>query len=143
MNRREFVIAAILVAAGGRAAAADASITDIVLTEIERRLIRSYYQSHYELYEQEGGKRKHKELPPGLAKRGTLPPGLEKQLERNGTLPPGLEWRFLPQDLRVQLPHRPSDQRLIIIDDRVLLIQAATNLILDVLTVAAVDAADD
>ena len=30
-------------------------------------------------------------LPPGLAKRGDLPPGLEKQLRRNGTLPPGLQ----------------------------------------------------
>src|SRR5215470_14934501 len=29
-------------------------------------------------------------LPPGLAKRDRLPPGLEKQLVRNGTLPPGL-----------------------------------------------------
>src|SRR5215471_5571003 len=28
-------------------------------------------------------------LPPGLAKREALPPGLEKQLVRNGTLPPG------------------------------------------------------
>ena len=46
MNRRDFLISAILVAVGGRAAVADASITDIVLTEIERRLIRSYYQSH-------------------------------------------------------------------------------------------------
>ncbi len=30
-------------------------------------------------------------LPPGLAKRGQLPPGLQKQLRRNGTLPPGLQ----------------------------------------------------
>lgn len=142
MNRRSFLIAALLVAGSGRAAFAEASITDIVLTEIEKRLIRSYYQSHYDRYEQEGGKRKHKDLPPGLAKRGTLPPGLEKQLERNGTLPPGLAWRNLPDDLIVQLPHRARDQRIVIIDDRVMLIQAATNLILDVLTVAAVDAID-
>ena len=30
-------------------------------------------------------------LPPGLAKKDRLPPGLEKQLVRNGTLPPGLQ----------------------------------------------------
>ncbi|MGE5486725.1 MAG: hypothetical protein ACM3ZB_02755 [bacterium] len=30
-------------------------------------------------------------LPPGLAKRDSLPPGLMKQLRRNGHLPPGLE----------------------------------------------------
>jgi len=143
MNRRTFLATVAAAAILADRAAADASITDIVLTEIEKRLIGSYYQSHYDQWESEGGnKRKHKQLPPGLAKRGTLPPGLEKQLVRNGTLPPGLEWRFLPQDLVVQLPHRPSDQRLIILGDRVLLIQAATNVILDVLTVAAIDAID-
>jgi hypothetical protein len=35
-------------------------------------------------------------LPPGLAKRDTLPPGLEKQLRRNGHLPPGLEKKIEP-----------------------------------------------
>src|SRR6266481_1582476 len=29
-------------------------------------------------------------LPPGLAKKDRLPPGLEKQLVSRGTLPPGL-----------------------------------------------------
>jgi hypothetical protein len=35
-------------------------------------------------------------LPPGLAKRDRLPPGLERQVERNGTLPPGLQKRVQP-----------------------------------------------
>ena len=35
-------------------------------------------------------------LPPGLAKRGDLPPGLAKQLKRNGHLPPGLEKKIYP-----------------------------------------------
>lgn len=35
-------------------------------------------------------------LPPGLAKKDRLPPGLEKQLARNGTLPPGLQKRIQP-----------------------------------------------
>ncbi|MBI3484974.1 MAG: hypothetical protein HY012_07470, partial [Acidobacteria bacterium] len=30
-------------------------------------------------------------LPPGLAKRDRLPPGLEKQLRERGKLPPGLQ----------------------------------------------------
>src|SRR5215475_5454143 len=33
-------------------------------------------------------------LPPGLAKKDRLPPGLERQLMRNGTLPPGLQKRI-------------------------------------------------
>lgn len=32
-------------------------------------------------------------LPPGLTKRGALPPGLEKQVETKGALPPGLQKR--------------------------------------------------
>jgi hypothetical protein len=48
-------------------------------------------------------------LPPGLAKRDQLPPGLEKQLVRRGTLPPGLQKRLqpCPEDLERRLPLRP------------------------------------
>ena len=50
----------------------------------ERRIIEEYYHK--------GSVRKQKGLPPGLAKRGgNLPPGLQKQLDRNGKLPPGLQ----------------------------------------------------
>ena len=35
-------------------------------------------------------------LPPGLAKRRTLPPGLSQQLHERGTLPPGLRAYYTP-----------------------------------------------
>ncbi len=35
-------------------------------------------------------------LPPGLAKRRTLPPGLSRQLRERGTLPPGLRDYYTP-----------------------------------------------
>ena len=35
-------------------------------------------------------------LPPGLAKREQLPPGLRKQIREKGTLPPGLQQRLVP-----------------------------------------------
>ena len=35
-------------------------------------------------------------LPPGLAKKDRLPPGLERQLRRNAQLPPGLQKRLTP-----------------------------------------------
>jgi hypothetical protein len=146
MNRRTVLIgglaaavAPLLPPSGSRA---DDSIGDIILTEIERRLIGSYYQRHYDAWYagNRGNGRKNKSLPPGIAKKGTLPPGLYKQLVRNGSLPPGLGAMPLPYDLVMQLPPRPPGQRLLIVDDKVLLVQAATNLILDALTVAAVDA---
>jgi hypothetical protein len=72
-------------------------------------------------------------LPPGLAKRDTLPPGLARQIEKNGTLPPGLAKRDLPADLESRLPRRRGGQRRIVVDDDVVLIEDATDRILDVL----------
>jgi hypothetical protein len=48
-------------------------------------------------------------LPPGLAKRESLPPGLEKQLRERGQLPPGLEKHLasLPPGLAADLPPLP------------------------------------
>jgi hypothetical protein len=79
-----------------------------------------------------------KPLPPGIAKKGALPPGIAKQLARNRPLPTGLVYQELPPALVVQLPPLAPDYRYIIADDRVMLIRAATNVILDVLQVPGV-----
>lgn len=62
-------------------------------------------------------------LPPGLAKRDRLPPGLEKQLRRNGHLPPGLEKKMqpLPRACEVRLPRLPSDVTRVIVGNYVIL----------------------
>lgn len=94
----------------------------------ERRIIEQYYRS---------GKRvKHKGLPPGLAKRGgNLPPGLQKQLDRNGQLPPGLQKRLepLPIDLDSRLPRLPDYWERVIVERDVVLIDSRTNRILDII----------
>ncbi|MEX0814383.1 MAG: hypothetical protein WD014_01795 [Dongiaceae bacterium] len=121
----------------------DPTIADLVLTEIEKRIIRDYYRGAPDGHDDgAGGQKGAKDksgLPPGLAKKDTLPPGLAMQLERNGTLPPGLAKRGLPDDLRARLPRRPWGQNLVIVDDKVLLIERATDLILDVLDAMAED----
>jgi hypothetical protein len=148
LSRRHLILAcgaALVLPAFARTAFADD--IDIVIGEIEKRIMRDYYERRLREWEEsEDGraykknkKKKHKDLPPGLAKKGTLPPGLAKKLARNGHLPPGLEYRDLPPDLIVQLPAIDPAYRYVIVDDRVILIQRATNLILDVLTVAALD----
>ena len=66
-------------------------------------------------------------LPPGLAKRESLPPGLSKQLRERGRLPPGLQKRLrpVPPELASRLPPVPpyyrryfADRDLIIVDSR-------------------------
>ena len=65
-------------------------------------------------------------LPPGLAKREQLPPGLRKQIRENGTLPPGLQkrlvdvpgdWTRLPAIGRYERRYFAGDD-LIIVDTR-------------------------
>jgi len=73
-------------------------------------------------------------LPPGLAKKDRLPPGLEKQLVRNGTLPPGLQKHFypVPVELERQLPPPPPDCAHVLISGHIVLLNRRTNLIVDV-----------
>jgi hypothetical protein len=122
------------------------SVGEIIIDEAARRVLHDYYARNANAWvvanpDQGGGnkkqKNKHKKLPPGIAKKGSLPPGIAKQLVRNGQLPPGLEYRPLPPDLIVQLPPLAPDYRYVIADDRVMLIRAATNVILDILQVPA------
>jgi len=124
------------------------SVGEVVIDTVARRILHDYYARNANAWvvanPDEGGgnnkkknKQKHKDLPPGIAKKGTLPPGIAKQLVRNGQLPPGLEYRSLPPDLIVQLPPLAPNYRYVIADDRVMLIQAATNVIMDILQVPA------
>ncbi|MDQ7251261.1 hypothetical protein [Dongia sedimenti] len=130
----------------GAAQTGGPSVGDIIIDAAARRILRDYFARNADAWvaanpDQASGnnkrKNKHKNLPPGIAKKGSLPPGLAKQLVRNGHLPPGLEYRDLPPDLIVQLPPLAPDYRYVIADDRVMLIRAATNVILDILQVPA------
>jgi len=61
-----------------------------------------------------------------------LSPGLQKHIARTGRLPPGLEKRRLPGDLRALLPIR-SGQDFRVVGNDIVLIEIATELILDVM----------
>ena len=73
-------------------------------------------------------------LPPGLAKRDQLPPGLEKQLVRRGTLPPGLQKKLqpCPQDLERRLPPPPPDCAHVLIGGHIVLLNRRTNVVVDI-----------
>lgn len=117
-----------------------------VFSEIERQVIGDYYRNSSVVRggaDGDGRGPKNKkgkknaggggEMPPGIANRDHLPPGLEMQLERWGRLPPGLEKRALPGDLS-SLLGRPLDglHRQVVGTD-VLLVETATGIILDIL----------
>jgi hypothetical protein len=63
-------------------------------------------------------------LPPGLAKKDRLPPGLERQLQRNGTLPAGLQKRVqpLPGSCTARLPRLPRDWDRVVLGGRIILL---------------------
>jgi len=141
----------------------DSVLAEVVFSEVERRLICEHYGAACRQPRPDGdadsdrgagdrteskGKGKGKDkgkskghgragvgsgLPPGLAKRDSLPPGLQKQLDEKGQLPPGLQRRALPDDLRTRLPKRSPGVEIVIVDRDVLLIQAATGLVYDVI----------
>jgi len=73
-------------------------------------------------------------LPPGLAKRDDLPPGLQKYLEKNGTLPPGLQKRMqpLPLALDKQLPKTREGTKRVVVGGNVVLVEERTSKILDI-----------
>lgn len=107
-------------------AGAQAVSVEVVFSSGDQRLIREWVRA-----------RPSSQLPPGLAKRGELPPGLEKQLRRNGRLPPGLEKRItaFPPELSGRLapiPARCGCDR-VFFDGRALIVARATGAILDLI----------
>jgi hypothetical protein len=72
-------------------------------------------------------------LPPGLAKKDRLPPGLEKQLVRRRTLPPGLQKKIqpCPPELVRYLPPPPPDCAHVLIGGHIVLLNRRTNVVVD------------
>jgi hypothetical protein len=71
------------------------------------------------------------DLPPGLAKRDRLPPGLERQLQRNGTLPPGLQKRVqpLPGVCTARLPRLRPDWVRVVLGGRIILLDPTQRIV--------------
>ena len=74
-------------------------------------------------------------LPPGLAKREELPPGLQDALVRNGELPPGLEGEIqpLPRQLEVRLTALDVSLKRGYVDGKVITWNRKTRRVVDVI----------
>lgn len=89
----------------------------------DRDMIVSYYRNHQSY------------LPPGLARREELPPGLERHLQRDGELPPGLRKRIVwfPPELDRQLGPLPEGYRRCWVGNDALIVNVQTFAISDVM----------
>jgi hypothetical protein len=65
--------------------------------------------------------------------QGRLPPGIAKNLQRGKPLPPGLARQHLPHDLLIRLPAPPAGFEYIIVAGKLLLVEAATQLVRQIL----------
>lgn len=85
-----------------------------------RVVVREYYDRH--------------DLPPGLARRRALPPGLQKQLRERGHLPPGLERHLvvLPVQLERTLPPLPPHHVRRFCGDDLLVIDVRANTVVSI-----------
>ena len=74
------------------------------------------------------------DLPPGLAKKYALPPGLENQLVERGTLPPGLRKKMYrcPREVVRFLPPPPPDCGHFFIGGNIVLVNRRTFVVLDI-----------
>jgi hypothetical protein len=88
----------------------------------DRDEIRGWYASNY------------RHLPPGLAKKDRLPPGLERQLVVRGSFTPELQREVypVPVDLERRLPPPPPDCDRVVVGAHIVLRNRSTNVIVDV-----------
>lgn len=95
------------------------------ITDAEGRLIQDYYRlgsGH---------------LPPGVAKKGEVPPALAKQLHLGGTIPAGMEKKLdqLPEDLDHKLIPVPAGYLRRVCGMTILLILEKNLLVVDALEI--------
>lgn len=112
-------------ALGPRGRTDESARAEVAFNEHDRERIQRYY----------GGKhrKKSKKIPPRLAKKRRLPPGLNKQVQRHGRLPPGLEGRLLPAALERELTPLPPGYVRMQVGGDVVLADERTRVVFDVI----------
>ena len=95
-----------------------------LISAVERAIIDDYLNRHAGA------------LPPVFANATPLPPGIAKKIARGGTMPPGIAKKVMPDALLTQLPPRPG-QRWLVVGTDLLVLDIATNVIVDILKGAA------
>jgi hypothetical protein len=75
----------------------------------------------------------------GRGRNVGLPPGIARNLERGKPLPPGIAKAYLPGHVLAGLPHLPSGLEYVVMAGKLLLVDAATAIVREVLLDLAFD----
>ena len=119
-----------------------AQTTDVigqVFSAVEKKIIKDFFGKQAAdaisgtKKDKKDKKDKGKKNKNAKGKSGELPPGLQKHLEKYGTLPPGLAKKELPPGLAKRLGSTRSGLERLIVGDDVMLVEAATGVVLDII----------
>jgi len=100
---------------------APAADVRVVFTDSDHRFIRDYYRVDY------------RSLPPGLAKKGKVPPGHAYRFRVNQPLPPDAAWHYLPQNVERRLSRLPEGYVRITFGGDVAIMNVRTRIIVDLI----------
>ena len=70
-------------------------------------------------------------VPPGLARKGGVPPGQARLWQRGQPLPAGVVWYALPRSLELELGPPPAGHRYVRVATDILLIAIGTGIVVD------------
>lgn len=98
---------------------AQVPVVSVSLTEADISMIRAYYA--------------HANPGKGPGRKGGLPPGIAKNLQRGKPLPPGIAKQYLPQDLLVRLPRAGDGLEYLVVAGKLLLVEIATQIVREIL----------
>lgn len=93
----------------------------VVFSNRDRALIRDYYAPH------------SRGLPPGLAKKGKVPPGHAKKLYRGSPIPHDYPWKAIPRDLEDRLDRLPEGYVRVIVGADIGIMKVRTRIVVDLL----------
>lgn len=93
----------------------------VVFSDADRRIIRDYY--HVDT----------SRLPPGLTKKGKVPPGHAYKMQRQRSLPSDISWGYLPPEVERRLSRLPDGYVRIVIGADVAILHTRTRVVIDLL----------
>ncbi|OZA30208.1 MAG: hypothetical protein B7X93_04055 [Hydrogenophilales bacterium 17-61-9] len=93
----------------------------VVFSNADRRIIRDHYHESY------------RGLPPGLAKKGKIPPGHAFKLKRGQSVPADVRWGYLDADIERRLSRLPDGYVRVVIGADIGILNTRTRIVVDLL----------